>query len=570
MEKTVIYQLLPRLFTNYCETPVFNGTIMQNGSGKLNYINTTILKEIKQLGATHVWYTGVIEHAHNADYTSFGIRRDNRHIVKGHAGSPYAITDYYDIDPDIAVDVDKRIDEFCDLVDRTHKAGLKVIIDFVPNHVGREYHSDAKPAGIEDLGESDNKDCFFSPTNNFYYITRQKFSPVDVNLGEGDDAYDEFPAKASGNDCFNAFPGKFDWYDTVKLNYGIDPWNGSHHFSPIPPTWMKMLNILNYWAAKGVDGFRCDMAHMVPLEFWNWAISNVKEKYPHIIFIAEIYDVSLYRPFIDYGRFDFLYDKVNLYDTLHDIQCGNVSAANITSCWQTVEGIAPHMLNFLENHDEVRFASPQYAGDAGKVTPSLVVSALFNTGAMMIYAGQELGEDAKGAVGYSGDDGRTSIFDYTVIPSLRKWLNNGKCNGLMPESVINLRELYRRVLNICNSEKAVSEGSFFDLMYVNYENPGFNPHCQYAFMRHHDDTTLIIVANFSAAPAEVDINIPALALEMMDITPGEYAATDLLSQRQEKITLDDSRPLHTSIDGYGAVVWKIKNSSSDNKIEKNG
>lgn len=568
MEKTVIYQLLPRLFTNYCENPVFNGTIMQNGSGKLNYITPKILKEIKQLGVTHIWYTGVIEHAHNADYTAYGIRRDNRHIVKGHAGSPYAITDYYDIDPDIAVDVDKRIDEFCDLVNRTHKAALKVIIDFVPNHVGREYNSDAKPAGIEDLGECDNKDCFFSPSNNFYYITRQKFSPVDVNLGEGEDAYDEFPAKASGNDCFNAFPGKYDWYDTVKLNYGVDPWNGSRHFSPIPPTWMKMLNILNYWAAKGVDGFRCDMAHMVPLEFWNWAISNVKEKYPHIIFIAEIYDVNLYRPFIDYGRFDFLYDKVNLYDTLHDIQCGNVSAANITSCWQTVEGIAPHMLNFLENHDEVRFASPQYAGDASKVTPSLVVSALFNTGAMMVYAGQELGEDAKGAVGYSGDDGRTSIFDYTVIPSVRTWLNNGKCNGLLPASAIELRQLYKRVLNICNDEKAVSEGSFFDLMYVNYENPNFNPHCQYAFMRHHGDTTLIIAVNFSDAPAEVDINIPALALDMMDIAPGIYEATDLLSQRQDKFMIDDSTPFHTSIDGYGAVVWKIKKTSEKKKINK--
>lgn len=564
MEKTVIYQLLPRLFTNYCENPVFNGTIMQNGSGKLNDITPKILSEIKQLGATHVWYTGVIEHAHNADYTRYGIRRDNRYIVKGHAGSPYAITDYYDIDPDLAVNVENRIGEFSDLVDRTHKAGLKVIIDFVPNHVGREYHSDAKTAGIDDLGEGDNKDCFFSPTNNFYYITRQKFSPVDVNLGDGEDAYDEFPAKASGNDCFNAFPGKYDWYDTVKLNYGVDPWNGSHHFSPIPPTWMKMLNILNYWAAKGVDGFRCDMAHMVPLEFWNWAISNVKEKYPHIIFIAEIYEIGLYRPFIDYGRFDYLYDKVNLYDTLHDIQCGNVSAANITSCWQTVEGIAPLMLNFLENHDEVRFASPQYAGDAAKVTPSLVVSALFNTGAMMVYAGQELGEEAADAVGYSGDDGRTSIFDYTVIPSLRTWLNHGKCNGLLPPSTIALRDLYKCVLNICNSEKAVSEGSFFDLMYVNYENPDFNPHYQYAFMRHHEDTTLLIAVNFSAAPVEVDINIPALALDMMNIERGEYKATELLSKKQDKVLIDNNKPFHTSIDGYGAVIWKIVSASSKN------
>ncbi|MDE6450533.1 MAG: alpha-amylase, partial [Muribaculaceae bacterium] len=358
--KPIIYQLLPRLWSNVNRDCQPSGTIEQNGSGKLNDITPKALKAIKELGVTHVWYTGVIEHAHCPDYSAWGITPDNPHVVKGQAGSPYAISDYYDIDPDIAVDINNRIGEFEALVERTHKAGMKVIIDFVPNHVARRYHSDSAPAGVEDLGHDDNREMFFSPSNNFYYITRQQFAPVDVNLGEGDDAYVEFPAKASGNDCFTAFPGKYDWYETVKLNYGIDPSNGSCHFDPIPPTWFKMVHILRYWASKGVDAFRCDMAHMVPVEFWKWAIANVKEEYPGIEFIAELYDTAIYRQYIFDGGFDYLYDKVNLYDTLRAIECHNHSAANITSCWQTTDGLSPHMLNFLENHDAQRFGSPQY------------------------------------------------------------------------------------------------------------------------------------------------------------------------------------------------------------------
>ena len=330
-EKPIIYQLLPRLFTNYCASPVANGTLAENGSGKLNGITDTVLESIRSLGATHVWYTGVIEHAHDADYSAYGIARQNPYVVKGHAGSPYAITDYYDIDPDLAEDVPNRMAEFEALVERTHAAGMKVIIDFVPNHVARQYYSDAKPAGIEDFGHGDNREMFFCRDNNFYYITRQQFAP-HIDLGSGAGAYVEFPAKASGNDCFTAFPGVNDWYDTVKLNYGVDYGDGSRHFEPIPDTWYKMLHILRYWASKGIDGFRCDMVHMVPLEFWHWAVPQVKSHYPGISFIAEIYDIGLYRPFIEYGCFDYLYDKVNLYDTLRAIETDNCSAARITGC----------------------------------------------------------------------------------------------------------------------------------------------------------------------------------------------------------------------------------------------
>lgn len=545
------------MFTNYCEAPVVNGTIEQNCSGKLNSINKTILKEIKRMGVTHVWYTGVIEHAHDADYSEYGIPRDNPYVVKGHAGSPYAISDYYDIDPDLAESIPDRLAEFDALVKRTHEAGLKVIIDFVPNHVARQYRSDAKPRGIRDLGEGDNQDMFFSPSNNFFYITRQQFRPVDVYLGHGSEAYSEFPAKASGNDCYTAFPGRNDWYDTAKLNYGVDPWNGNKCFDPIPATWFKMLHILRYWTARGVDGFRCDMAHMVPIEFWKWAIDNLRSKYPGVMFIAEIYDVGLYRPYIEAG-FDYLYDKVNLYDTLYGIDRHHVSAAKLTSCWQTVEGIGEHMLNFLENHDEVRYASRYFGGDPRRIVPSLVVSAMINKGPLMIYAGQELGEDAAGVSGYSGDDGRTTIFDYWVVPTLQQWLNRGDCKGPLTEQQQQLRQFYVTIMKLCNKEKAISEGDFFDLMYVNYTNGHFNPHRQFAFMRHYDNTLLVIAVNYSFDTEQLSVNIPQLAFDMYGIEPGKYRATEMLSGETAVKTLDPGVQFPMTVAGHGAAIWHIK------------
>lgn len=556
--KPIIYQLFPRLFTNTNTACIPNGTLAQNGVGKMNQITDTVLQGIKQLGVTHIWYTGLIEHATKTDYTAEGIvPADNPYVVKGEAGSPYAIKDYYDIDPDLAESVPDRMAEFEALVARTHDNGMEVVIDFVPNHTARRYHSDVAPAGIEDFGAHDDSNMFFSPDNNYYYITRQLFAP-SIDLGTGKQAYIEFPAKATGDDCFTAFPSSGNWYETVKLNYGRDPMNGSGHYSPIPDTWFKMLNILRYWASKGVDAFRCDMAHMVPIEFWQWAIPNVKDRYPHIKFIAEIYDVGLYRDFINVAGFDYLYDKVNLYDTLRGIQTANHSAATITSCWQAVDGIQPHMLNFLENHDEQRFGSKFYAGDPAKVLPSLVVSSMISTGPMMIYMGQELGEQATDSEGFSGYDGRTTIFDYWSVGTLRRWYNEGNPDGsqLTPRERW-LRAKYATILRLCNTEKAIAHGRFYDLMYVNYQNPTLNPHRQYVFMRSYDGVTLFIAANFASESCDLSVNIPRHALEMLNIPEGNVVSRELLTGETDVKTISATEPFRTMIPPYDAVVWKI-------------
>lgn len=553
--KPIIYQLLPRLFGNRTENPVPCGTIEQNGSGKFKDITSSALRAIKSLGATHVWFTGVIEHAHRPDYTSYGIRKNNPHVIKGEAGSPYAITDYYDVDPDLAVNPAKRMEEFDALVERAHKLGLKVIIDFVPNHVAREYHSDVAPRGVRDLGADDNVFHHFNPQNNFYYLPGTRFAPTNVHLGD----YVEEPAKASGNDCFTPSPDRNDWYETVKLNYGVDYCGGgSKHFDPVPDTWHKMLHILKYWTKKGIDGFRCDMAFMVPVEFWQWAIPQVRKVRKNVEFIAEIYDVNLYRTFIDAG-FDYLYDKVNLYDTLRAVQCFGVSADKITSCWQTVDGLGAHMLNFLENHDEQRYASPFYAGDAKTVLPSLVIASTLSTGPMMIYFGQELGERGMDKEGFSGEDGRTTIFDYWTVPTLSRWLAGGKPSAAaLTDDEVKLRNLYMKVLNLSKSEPAIAEGSFFDLMYVNYDNPGFNPHRQYAYLRNYGDETLLIAVNFDSVEADMKVNIPRHAFDVLNISEGEYPAVELIKGRRARKTVSSQLPFVTKITAHGAVIWKIK------------
>ena len=549
-KKAIIYQLMPRWFTNCNEKCVSNGSIRQNGCGKFNEIDESKLRSIKSLGATHVWYTGIIEHATATDYSRQGITPCNAHVVKGKAGSPYAIRDYYDVCPDFAVKVKNRMAEFEALIERTHRVGLKVFIDFVPNHVAREYESDAKPIGVQDLGENDNPMMFFDPKNNFYYITGQEFAPVGVDLGSGENAYREYPARATGNDCYTASPSRDDWYETVKLNYGVDPWNGSTHFDPVPPTWEKMLDILKFWAAKGVDGFRCDMAHMVPVAFWHWAIKQIKAINPQIVFIAEIYDVALYRSYINEGGFDYLYDKVTLYDTLRGILCDGWPASDLTRCWQTVEGIGAHMLNFLENHDEQRIASKQFCGEPFKALPALVVSATMSKCPFMVYAGQELGEPAADAEGYSGLDGRTTIFDYWSVPTLRRW-HQGKPTA--PER--QLRTMYRKILNLCNSEKILAEGEFFDLMYVNQDT--LDTRRQYAYLRHCDGAMALVVANFGDEAANTGVRIPGHALDCARMTSGEYNITELLSGETSTGTLTGDSVMPVQVPAHSARIYRF-------------
>lgn len=554
----IIYQVFPRWFGNTNTKPVHNGSLEENGVGKFSDFTPLALSKIKELGTTHIWYTGVIEHATQTDYTAYHIQKDHRAVVKGKAGSPYAIKDYYDIDPDLADHVENRMEEFEALVARTHDAGMKVIIDFVPNHVARQYHSDAQYNFIEELGQNDNTSKAFDPNNNFYYIPGQPLTLPFTNDDEGL-GYSEFPAKATGNDRFDAFPNCNDWYETVKLNYGVDYLNGrSKHFDPIPNTWHKMLDILRFWASKQIDGFRCDMAEMVPVEFWEWAIPLVKKDYP-VIFIAEVYNPAEYRNYIFNGHFDYLYDKVGLYDTLRAVICGQAPASNIPACWQSLEGIQSHMLNFLENHDEQRLASDFFAKDPSAGISGLMVSALMNTNPMMIYSGQELGERGMDEEGFSGLDGRTTIFDYWSVSTLRNWKNGGKYDGgKLTEKQKQLRQQYAAILNIAKNEPAITQGSFFDLMYTNEKNRFFNNRNQYAFLRKHKNEVILVVANFTHFEQNVWVNIPEDAFKTLGIKDNEAAMLkDLLTGTETISTLTTAWPFKVKLPACSGKVLKF-------------
>ena len=546
--KVLIYQVFTRLYGNKNTTRKENGTIAENGCGKFLDFSPTVLNRIVGLGITHVWYTGVIRHASQTVYSEYGIPRQHPAVVKGRAGSPYAITDYYDVDPDLAVDVPRRMAEFEELVTRTHAAGLKVIIDFVPNHVARQYHSICKPKGVKDLGETDNQEHGFNPQNNFYYCPGQRFTPYfDLYHGEAE-PYIEEPAKATGNDHFDNAPGQNDWYETVKLNYGVDYYAGRvGHFYPMPDTWQKMTDILLFWAAKGVDGFRCDMAEMVPAEFWAHATKTVKQQYPDIVFIGEVYNPSAYRLYLSAG-FDWLYDKVGMYDTMRAIICGQQSTQAISWAWQQTDDIRDHMLYFLENHDEQRIASDFFAADARKGIPALVSSLLMQQNPFMLYAGQEYGERGMDHEGFSGTDGRTTIFDYWSLDTLCR-----AADRQLTDDEKSLYHIYKKTIQLARREAAVIRGIFFDLMYVNQ-----HLHRQYVFLRHADNDLLLIAANFDGDEANINVNIPAHAFDYMQLKERKGVARDLMSGEKIKFELKPDASVNMTVPGYGACIWKMK------------
>ena len=522
-DKHVVYQMMFHLWGNQNTNVKKNGSAAENGVTKFKDVSTKGLQALKKKGYSHLYTTGILEHATMEDFSAFGSPLDHPQVVKGRAGSPFAIKDYYDVNPFLADKPAERMQEFAAMLDRVHQADLKLVLDFVPNHLARAYYSDQKPAGVVDFGQNDNKDLSFSPSNNFYYLPGTQFTipmgvnpPVPVTV-----PYIEIPAKVSGNNVFSAQPSIHDWFETVKLNYGVDIQHGNQtHFDPIPDTWLKMTDILLYWTKKGVDGFRCDMAEMVPVEFWAYAIPKVKALNPEAVFIAEIYNPQEYRNYIFKGGFDYLYDKVGLYDGIRHIMENKpgASTADITRVWQNESGdFANHMLRFLENHDETRLNTPAFAANNFWSTiPGMVLTASMHDGPLMIYFGQEFGEKAQEIEGFNEADDRTTMFDFYRVDTHQRWLNGGKFDGgKLTAAEKEIDSFYTELVAWINSSEVIQRGKFFDLQYA--QNAAYPKEKVYAYLRYTDKGRNLIICNFDSVNHDFNIEIPTLALDMMGI-----------------------------------------------------
>ncbi len=557
-KKEVVYQVFTRLFGNTNTTNTPWGTLEENGVGKFSDFSLKALREIKDLGVTYIWYTGVPHHALVTDYSKYGISNDDPNVVKGRAGSPYAVKDYYNVNPDLAIDPANRLKEFKELLARSHKVGLKVLIDIVPNHVARKYEGKSTPVGFEPFGASDDASIEYLRDNNFYYIPNTQFEvPIwqhgyrplgGVNVPNFIGQFHENPAKWTGNGSRLARPDMNDWYETVKINYGVRP-DGSYDFDllpegfeakgfkehyqfwadkDVPSSWVKFKDIAIYWLQLGVDGFRFDMAEMVPVEFWSYMNSHIKMKNSEAFLLAEVYNPQLYRDYIFKGKMDYLYDKVEFYDSLKHIMQGHGWTDHMPKVQEGMQDIEHHMLHFLENHDEQRIASPDFAGDARIGMPAMVVSATIGTSPTMIYFGQEVGEPAKENAGF-GSPTRTSIFDYIGVPNHQRWVNDKKFDGgQLSEEERTLRDFYKRLLNFTINSEALM-GEYRDIHYFNRERTQNYNHRVLSFVRWSQNEKLIVISNFDTDQRySFELLVPSDIIRLWELKDGTYTMTDAL------------------------------------------
>ncbi len=556
-----IYQLLPRLFSNTNETRKPNGTLEENGVGKFADINDAALKSLRdEMGVTHLWLTGVLAQATSTDYSAIGKPADDPDLLKGLAGSPYAIKDYGDVCADYALEPEKRMEEFTVLVGRIHAAGLRMVIDLVANHVARSHASK-----LVAFGAKDDTARFFSPQNNFFWLQHdspgggpplrlptfengQPISPTCRVLGAGDGRFEPETTvgRVTGNNSATWSPSANDWYETVKLNYGYDFTTGARAYphgerpdEPIPDTWLKMDAVLAHWQTLGVDGFRCDMAHMVPPEFWGWAIARARVRQPGVYFVAEAYNndpakveggydllAHFHNVMIELlnAGFDTVYDDPS-YKALKAIYDGHGWANDLDAalgfdargvCTQPY--VFQNSLRYAENHDEVRLASRGNWGGIGMEVGRPVAGILtgISHGPAFLYSGQEVGEPAAGAEGFGGDSGRTSIFDYWAMPELAKWVNGHRYDGarLSPQQKA-LRQFYGKLLHLVG-EPAFRDGEFYPLNGANKDNAAFgrldenaSGHWLYAYVRADapSGSRFLVVANLHRSETLRDVRV---------------------------------------------------------------
>jgi glycosidase len=569
--KPVIYQLVVRYFGNTSGANIVDGDIEQNGCGTFADVSDRALAELRRLGVTHVWLTGVLRQATLTDYSSIGLPADPPDIIKGRAGSFYAVRDCVDVCPDYAREPERRMSELEALIERIHAAGLRALIDLVPNHVSRNHSSEASDF---DFGRGDDQSQFFTPSNNFYYLVDppgraltlpkpSHWNPPGImfsgHFAREDGAPGRAPKVTGGDDyarVVDTRPSENIWYETIKLNYGYDFTAQKGHYDPVPRTWTMVDAIIAFWQRKGVDGFRCDFAHYVPREAWAYLISRARERDAAAFFVAESYPYSgsadpvhEQAQMIDAG-FDAVYHS-GAYNALkriyqgHSDQLQDDPTNGLDAYEREMAALddtsRPHYLEYLENHDERRIPSPivdsASPGDSGfgsaTATHQLApLQLLYSQGPILILNGQEVGEPGAGATGFKGDNGRTTIFDYWRMPTFARWVNHHAYDGGQLDSAeAALRRYYADLLQLCQHPSITGSGYWGLRSYNRAGSATGASDWLYPFARYAPASgqLLIVVANFRPSSAERgQVHVPRELTRACSVPDGALLSVRLL------------------------------------------
>lgn len=559
--RPVIYQLFVRHFSNMESHGVEGGSRNSNGCGTFNGITDKALREISRMGFTHVWLTGVLRHATQTSYPN--LPAQPKSIVKGLAGSPYAVVDYFDVDPDLASGPERRMEEFVALVKRCRSVGLVPLMDFIPNHVSRAYRVND---GIhDDFGKGDDVHTFFAPNQGYFYLTSNCLGDgPPLRLPDGVFDGELTFGRVTGNNSISWHPSQSDWYETVKLNYGYNFMAGFSSLrllpnwtSPkqrVPKTWQIMDDVLSFWQDKGIGGFRCDMAQMIPMAFWKWAISRARVRLSDVFFMAEAYNDHMKttpddpcEALLDAG-FNAVYDS-GCYHLAQNIYTENNWANDFDGLFRSNPKYMTHGVRYVENHDETRLCSPlSWRGVGSTVFPAIITLVYASgSGPVLVYNGQEVGEKAEGPGGFGGHDGRTSIFDYTCLPQLQEWVADGRFDAnLLPKDSFRVRDFHCRLLPLMQ-HSALARGDFYGLNWANMKNTTFgrepqedtSGHWVYAMLRHdaHDKTTVLVVGNLSPEINfyNLHISIPQHAFGWCGILTDQVRLKNLMDKGIEDV-----------------------------------
>jgi len=358
------------------------------------------LPRLKELGIDVLWLMPV---------NPIGVK--NR---KGVLGSYYSVKDYMSINPEFGT-----MDDFKHLVDQVHQQGMKIIIDWVPNHSSWD-------------------------------------NPLTVS-------HPEFYL----HDSLGGFVSPFDWTDVIRFDYSN------------PGLRKYMTDAMKWWYTQtGIDGFRCDVAHMVPVDFWNDLRASLDSIRP--VFLVAEAD----QPFLHEKAFDVTYDW-KFHHIMNSIASGKMDATMVKKHFAWVDSVYPgdsYLMQFTSNHDENSWNGTEYER-MGDGALCFAVLAATIPDIPLVYTGQEAGLNK-----------RLKFFEKDTI----NWGN------------YSLTSFYQKLIGLKKRNNALRNGDGGRPVFLSTGRDS----AVVAFVRKGDDDKILVLCNLSPLPQAIVIK--------NDLLPGEY------------------------------------------------